>query len=72
MENNFHALHSLAHAIPVANVAGNNFHITSNRRMIEPAPRTQGIIVDQGPRCCSKLNQPFGQMTTDKSAGTGD
>ena len=55
--------------VAVANVAENDLHVGSHRRLVEPSPRTEGVVLDEPAHVRAQLDEPFAQVASDEAAG---
>src|SRR6185437_10445518 len=63
-----------AHAIAVANVAGNDFDLAAGggRDAVQPSPGVERIIHGEGAHFGARVEELFDEMRADKTVGTGD
>ena len=63
-----------AHAVGVADVAGEDVEPLPGRvgQRVEPAPRVERVVVDEGPHVAAGVEQRLGQVAADEAIGPGD
>ena len=66
--------HRGAHAVRIADVAGEDVQIPADvrRTVVQPAPRPQAVVLDEGAHLATPAYQPFGQVGADEAIGAGD
>ena len=67
------ALHGLSHGVTVADIAGEDFDAVADmgRRLLQPTPGAERIVLDKGANVGALQNQMFNQMGADKTPGAG-
>ena len=67
-------LHRRLHAVRVANVAGEDVERVAYllRRVVEPSPRIEGIVEDEGADIDSLRDQRFHEVGPDEAIGARD
>jgi hypothetical protein len=72
VEDDLRALHRVADAVAVGDVAGDDFEVVAAIEAVEPAPRLQGVVVDQCPDPGPVREEALGEVAADEAAGAGD
>jgi len=69
MQNRVAPLHGSPHAVGIAHIAHENFKFTGHiwRAPIEPTPRTEGVVQNEGTHVMSSAHQGLGEMGTDET-----
>jgi hypothetical protein len=55
----------------IADVAGDDVDSRCMRRTIEPAPRVEGIVLDQRSHASAELDEKFDEVRANKTIGSG-
>jgi hypothetical protein len=72
MQNGIAALHCLFDSVWISNVSGEYFKFVFDigRAGIQPSPRTEGVVQDEGPYIVACANECFCEMRTDEPVRT--
>ncbi len=72
MEDEITPLDEFADDVEIGNVAGDHLHAARQRRLVEPVPAAERVVVDQRPHRRARLDQPLGQVAADEAARARD
>ena len=72
MEDDIPVAHCGADAVGIGDVAGDDFHVAAEFRLVEPAAASQGIVMHHGPYPRALANEAFRQVAANEAAGAGD
>src|SRR5450759_5408642 len=66
--------HRLAHSVRVANVAHEHVQLAlfQGGQRVEPAPRVEGVVVDEGAHTATFAQQRLTEMTADEAVRAGN
>src|SRR5687768_9708907 len=73
MQHGIAPRHGVEHAVRVADVAGDDFELSSHVgvRVVEPAPRVERVVQDERTDVISRANERLSQVRSYEPVGAG-